>query len=410
MQSQRTRLHQAAIDGDTTLINRLLEDNNERRNILSRDQNAWTPLHWAVWKRSKTAIDALISNGAPIGARDSIDETPLQKAKKWGGEELVNYMMSLHERYCEKQLELEQAVTAKNWELLPKLVEMGAKMNGRLENGSTVFLKTLETSNAETIDVLVRLGVDIDSNMTDDGEAGLHVAARLGMSNIVEKLIDLGIKLEATDKLGLTPLHTAVLQGSGEIVEILLDRGADIEAKDSKGQTPLHIAVSRRLEEIIEILLDRGADIEAKDNEGQTPLHVAVSQGSREIVEILLSRGVDIEAKDNKGQTPLHVTVSRGSREFIEILLDRGADIEAEDSKGQTPLHVAMSQELREIVEILLDRGADIEAEDHKEQTPLYIAVSRGSREFIEILLDRGAETAAKDSKGQSNARPNHCS
>jgi hypothetical protein len=65
----------------------------------------------------------LISHGASIEVRDSIHETPLQKAGKWGGKDSVKYMISLHQRYCDKQLELEKAIKANNWELVPGLVE-----------------------------------------------------------------------------------------------------------------------------------------------------------------------------------------------------------------------------------------------------------------------------------------------
>jgi ankyrin repeat protein len=70
----------------------------------------------------------------------------------------------------------------------------------------------------------------------------LHKAITFEQNSLALKLIDRGVVVSATNKVGATALHYAVRAGNQAMVELLLSKGADIEVKDSAGSTPVEIA------------------------------------------------------------------------------------------------------------------------------------------------------------------------
>lgn len=48
--------------------------------VNSRDDDLWTPLHWAVWNGRKTCVEVLLSHHADVNAKSVSDETPLHTA------------------------------------------------------------------------------------------------------------------------------------------------------------------------------------------------------------------------------------------------------------------------------------------------------------------------------------------
>jgi ankyrin repeat protein len=59
----------------------------------------------------------------------------------------------------------------------------------------------------------------------------------------IDLLLKSGIEIDAVDARGRTALHGAALQGYDDVVQALVDRGASLDVKDSKGFTPLDTAM-----------------------------------------------------------------------------------------------------------------------------------------------------------------------
>ena len=82
----------------------------------------------------------------------------------------------------------------------------------------------------------------------------LHDAAESGDLAEVQRLVDGGANIEATDERGRTPLHWAAVKGHEEMARLLVASKANIEATNNRGDTPLHCAVVNVHYEVVQLL------------------------------------------------------------------------------------------------------------------------------------------------------------
>jgi len=144
------------------------------------------------------------------------------------------------------------------------------------------------------------------------------LAAQSGNTDIINILLDRGIKKENTDANNYTALHYATYQGKTEAVKLLVNRGCDINGRGNKGQSALDLAAQQKHLPTMHALLDAGANPNNIDEEykndprggGKTALHRAAISGDVEVAKILvehgLKNGLNLDLLD-KGNQPLGV-------------------------------------------------------------------------------------------------------
>ncbi|KAK4082901.1 uncharacterized protein Triagg1_1791 [Trichoderma aggressivum f. europaeum] len=230
----------------------------------------------------------------------------------------------------------------------------------------------------------------------------LHIAAREGKADVVQKLLMQGADVDAKDKYGGTALFDAAHGGKADVAKLLLNEGADIEAKKNDGDTVLHEMSFHGRVDMVNLLLKHGADIEAKTKGGRTPLGVAIDNEKPDTAKILLTRGADVEAPGVHGWTELHKAASRGDTNMVELLLSHRAAIEAKTNIGDTPLGLAINEKDTDMAKLLLDWNADIDTQDEDGDTILHNVASRGEKDMVKFLLDHGADIEAKGNDGNT--------
>ncbi|KAK9876233.1 hypothetical protein WA026_012534 [Henosepilachna vigintioctopunctata] len=238
------------------------------------------------------------------------------------------------------------------------------------------------------------------------GQAALHVAARLGQSEIVKVLLEAGANVNEADLDGWTPLRAAAWGGHTEVVELLVNHCCVLDSVDAENRTALRAAAWSGHEEIVKILLRRGASVNLTDHEGRTALIAAAYMGHNEIVEHLLEAGADINHADADGRTALSVAALCAPRSpgvnVVQTLLERGASVDHEDKEGMTPLLVASFEGHRDVCEILLENEADVDHTDHSGRSPLWAAASMGHAPVVALLLFWGCCIDSMDSEGRT--------
>lgn len=208
----------------------------------------------------------------------------------------------------------------------------------------------------------------------DGGHSLLHWASkRVDDSRFIRKLVELAVKLKATDVLnaastdnvGMRPLHWACTEGSIPHVALLLKNGADVEAKDSSGCTPLLIAAQYGQVEVVAYLLQNGANIKAVDSSRDSALHWAAYKGSIQVCGLLsYYQKLDWTTQDAYGQTPIHLASLRGHTTVVHYILERLEKKDVlfqKDKNERTPLDLAIHKKRPTVEAVLREAMAELE-------------------------------------------------
>jgi len=182
------------------------------------------------------------------------------------------------------------------------------------------------------------------------GMTPLHVAAT---PEVAKLLIEAGVSIDATNKLGWTALHFAALRDRSEVIAALAKAKVNLDARTSKHQTALHFCAERNRLASATVLLEAGASVDAQDARGWPPLHFASVQGSTNMMQLLLDYKADINAPSHGGGTPLIEAAVGGSPEALRFLLEAGADANRVEKKGKTALDFAREYKNEAAIDIL---------------------------------------------------------
>ena len=177
----------------------------------------------------------------------------------------------------------------------------------------------------------------------------LHIAVSQGDAETTEILIRAGADIEAQSELnGMRAIHIAASLGEPALVELLIAAGASISERDSTEKTALHVATSRGATEVVKILLDNGAKVDSRElQQGLSSLLIAARDGDPEIAKLLIAAGADVQAKSAMGRTLLMLAarqdsvVNVGNLSLIRYIAGLGVDLEMSDTSGATALSFA---------------------------------------------------------------------
>jgi ankyrin repeat protein len=159
--------------------------------------------------------------------------------------------------------------------------------------------------------------------MSDEQQKALRLAALNGDVDELDRLIAVGVNLDALGQDGTTPLMLAVKSSLGTfydrgvvVVEFLLAHGADVNAKTESGASALLYAVSHHRPELVELLIKAGADVNAISNSGWSLLDYAREYGDAEdeLIESLLDAGAESNREKYDGPQAPNTGLQRTRR------------------------------------------------------------------------------------------------
>lgn len=125
-----------------------------------------------------------------------------------------------------------------------------------------------------------------NSSINSPGPGGwpaLHLAAHYGHLECVELLLARGadVSVRSTNELRNLALHAAaagrVAEKRALILQRLLDAGTPVDATQAGGFTALHAAALNRDQASIDLLLARGANLQHGADDGRTPASLLTS-------------------------------------------------------------------------------------------------------------------------------------
>ncbi|KAK1751546.1 ankyrin repeat-containing domain protein [Echria macrotheca] len=190
--------------------------------------------------------------------------------------------------------------------------------------------KAIESRSLDLIRAIIaRQPLLRPANLVDD-EGPLYVAVRIGDGDILQLLLDAGVRsYEVGSKVALC---LAIKNGHEDMVNILIaaKMGIHCPAITSGQRTALQQAIESTDFRTIDKLLEAGADIDQSPAPmfGATALQFAIISNNIGIVKKLIERGADINATGSRigGRTALEAAAEYGRGDIAQMLLGLGFD------------------------------------------------------------------------------------
>ncbi|KAL2816986.1 ankyrin repeat-containing domain protein [Aspergillus granulosus] len=301
--------------------------------------------------------------------------------------------------------------------ILQRIVQVGANIDHRLEDGDTPLITLISgsrvTGSLPAVREFVKLGADVlaSSKRTFDP---ILTAALYGDEQMLHHLMESATKVDrpkhwsrhlaeaihesasdidrvclslqradALDRVnsdGCTLLHLAAEFGNVLLVEGLLSCGARSDIEDEKGRLAVHCAGFAQQTEALRALLSVAAAQERQDTSkldrqfwlealkkpdpiGAILLNGAVRGNNVPMVDYLLAYGMDpnttLTNGWNKGPI-LNEAAYNGHRELVSTILSHGANVSETDKYGWNALHNACYAGHTDIALALMAAGADV--------------------------------------------------
>ncbi|XP_076876389.1 receptor-interacting serine/threonine-protein kinase 4 isoform X1 [Brachyhypopomus gauderio] len=296
------------------------------------DSRGATPLHVATENRMKSVVEILLSRRSTnVNAKDEDQYTPLHFAVQNGDEGLTRLLLdrsaSINEVDAQGRTPTHVACQHGQENVVRVLLSRGADVHVRGKDDWTALHLAAWKGHVGIVRLLVKqAGADVDGQ-TADGRTPLHLASQRGQYRVARILVELGADVHVTSAGLLTPLHAAAETGHTSTSRLLLKHGADGESRTALGCTPLHLAARRGHLATVRMLLEEGGDQRSADCSLRTPCHLAAEGGHCDVLKELLRRWPEVaSAQDEGGLTPLHLAVRGGYTDAICLLLSRGTD------------------------------------------------------------------------------------
>uniref|UniRef100_A0AC34Q5T4 KAP NTPase domain-containing protein n=1 Tax=Panagrolaimus sp. JU765 TaxID=591449 RepID=A0AC34Q5T4_9BILA len=287
-------------------------------------------------------------------------------------------------------------------EICRMLLDAGAAVDQPDLMGWTPLLWATYKDRLAVVELLLDRKAHANIVGEEDGMTPLIVAAGRGFGDIVKKLLEKDVHVNACDKFGSTALIWAARKGYLHIVEDLLNAGVELDAVGMYSSTALMLATRGNYIKVVETILAREPNVNVCDYNGLSALAIAAREGYVEIAEALIHAGAFVNLVDRFGNSILASAVRSGNLTIVKMLLDKYSDVNARDSENRTPLHLAIDKSYMDIVLALLERKPNLELKNQEGETALLRAVKNRDVALCQLLVNHGAKIGATDNNGDN--------
>ncbi len=348
------------------------------------DKNGRTALIYAAkYNTNPDVVKVLIDNGADVNIVDEYRHfTPLMYASTHNpNPEIINILVQngadINAVNLNKSTSLMFVNYDENPDVFLALLENGIDVTARNKQNKDIFEYSLEMyNNQELLEVLSKY--DTRKNKTLDKNILLQTMFSSNPNiETIQRLIEQGADVNASDEYGFTPLMQAVGDNHYDVAKLLLENGAKVRAVNTLKDTAISILVNSKDFDVkmLDLLVENGASLKLKTSLRNNLLMCAIKNyPSVEKIKILIDRGLDVNNVNAGGETPLFEAISRNvDFEIIKLLIEKNADLNVKCFLGRTPLiEATIKSSYPELIHLLVKKGADINEKDNHDRTALY--------------------------------------
>ena len=257
----------------------------------------------------------------------------------------------------------------------------------------------VQNHHVDRAKLLVDHGADV-TGRTQDGMTLFEAAVRSGHPDLARYLAEHGAETVELDVSGR--LIGACQAGDTDAAQQLAKDNPGLVERVQQAETDLVVdaAGTNRLE-AVRLMADLGFDLGRLG--AVAPLHQAAFQGHRAMVELLIAKGASVGVRDNyHAATPLQWAVTAGSSEVADYLKTLPIGVfDALVAEDLDRLNSLLDDDPSLLESTIgAERGGD---GDHEAdwQTPLAFAVLRQRAAAVRLLLERGARVDIADGEGR---------
>ncbi|KAE9549096.1 hypothetical protein FO519_007696 [Halicephalobus sp. NKZ332] len=345
------------------------------------------------------------SNKKASTLRNSNGETFLITACRTGQKDLVPLLLpdaDVEETDNDGWSALLNAAKEGHTEICRMLLDAGTAADQPDLMGWTPLLWATYKDRLSVVELLLERKAHANVVGEEDGMTPLIVAAGRGFGDIVKKLLEIDVHVNACDKFGSTALIWAARKGFLHIVEDLLNAGCELDAVGMYSSTALMLATRGNYVKVVEAILAREPNVNVCDYNGLSALAIACREGYVEIAQDLIHAGAFVNLVDRFGNSILASAVRSGNLTIVKMLLDKYADVNSRDSENRTPLHLAIDKSYMDIVLAILERKPNLELKNQEGETSLLRAVKNRDVALCQLLVNHGAKIGATDNNGDN--------
>jgi len=259
-----------------------------------------------------------------------------------------------------------------------------------MERGVYLNNKLLEAALGSGINEVKRLiecGADVNAK-NEDGKTPLLNAVESGHIDVMSCLIEHRASVNAKNEDGETPLFWAAWNGQGAVIGCLIGHRADINEKDKNGATSLSFAAWNGQNDAVDCLIKYRANVNAEDKDNETPLFDASWKGQVNTIKRLIEHRADVNKTNKYGRTPLFDAICNEQVDAIDCLTKHRADVNHQDSLCLTPLSIALAvynlRDAQIVTEKLCNAGASLLI--HENNTVFHVALAN-DKKLIPTLM-----------------------
>ncbi len=317
---------------NTSITNEIIMPSEELLKLLEKNKKK-TGVAEIIELINKGGINAASKDQLIIGdVTHYTNSTPLMIASSYGHYDIAKALIDngalVNLRADDGFNALMEAVRTDNIEMAKLLINNNSNINIKNKDGENMIILACENGNEEMFNLLVENNADINAK-SSWGASALIYASEKGNINIMKYLIDNGIDVNGkADENGDTPLLWAVTgENPYEASKLLIENGANVNATNDGGVAPATI-LAGSVPEVVKLLKDNGADLDTKFLDYYPPMAIAAGEGNLEIVKALVENGADVNYYPNDiNYTAIFHAIDQHNYEVAEYLFKNGVDL-----------------------------------------------------------------------------------
>ena len=429
-----TSLHYASLisksnlhyPGEDKLIVTMLMENDSDVTIQTQGNNE-SAFHYVALSGNCELLQEMINHSNPgivqlaVNKQNGMGWAPLLAASSKGHQDVVELLLKCNARVDvfdnDGRSALHLAAECGSMAVCQSLLDKNAFVNSKTKLGLTSLHFAAKQGFTDLVDYLVnKHGATIES-LTIKKQTPMHLAASSGMSETVQKLIDLEAMVDFDDELSQKPIHLAAQNDHTNVVKQFLDiRPSLVSSTTKDGNTLAHLAAKKGSVDVLQAMFDIDTALvtNAKNRFNEnSPLHLATEGGHLEAVKAMLLNGVSPNDENKSGFTPIHLAAKCGHADVFDLFARTGVSLKQPSSKiGMTALHIAayfgeedIARELFKHIPAHTKTTMPTKPENalidelcyESELTPIHLASYSGSENVVRAVLNQpGVEVSAK--------------